>query len=102
MTFSPRAWRSASSALPAMFTLTTSPRLPRRSTRSSRMTFIARPLLHDVGQQGEEAGALDRLGELTLLLGRHRGDARGHDLAALGDVPLQQLDVLVVDLRRAS
>jgi len=37
-----------------------------------------------------------------LLLGRNRGDARGHDLAALGNVTLQQLHVLVVDLRRAG
>src|SRR5947209_6297950 len=67
------------------------------------MTFIcAAPLLHDVGEERQEAGPLDRLGELTLLLGRHRGDARRHDLAALGDVALQELDVLVVDLRRAG
>src|SRR6202022_1276112 len=81
-------------------TLTTSPRLPLPSTRSSRMTFMClAPLLHDVGEEGQEAGALDRLGELALLLGRHRGDPRGHDLAALGDVALQELHVLVVDLR---
>ena len=33
-------------------------------------------------------------------LARHRGDARRHDLAALGNVALQELHVLVVDLRR--
>src|ERR1700759_5543143 len=85
------------------FTVTVSPRAPRRSTRSSRMTFMAAPsLLHDVGQQGEEAGALDGLGQFALLLGRNRGDARGHDLAALGNVTLQQLHVLVVDLGGAG
>src|SRR6201995_4715744 len=64
------------------------------------MTFMClAPLLHDVGEERQEAGALDRLGELALLLGGHRGDPRGHDLAALGDVTLQQLHVLVVDLR---
>src|SRR5690348_2256952 len=57
-------------------------------------------LADHVGQGTEEARALDRLRELALLLGRHRGDAGGHDLAALGDVTLQQLHVLVVDLRR--
>src|SRR5580704_14655505 len=84
------------------FTVTTSPRAPRRSTRSSRMTFMAPLLLHDVGEQGEEARALDRLGQFTLLQRRNRGDAAGHDLAALGDVALQQLHILVVDLRRVG
>src|ERR1700712_3968727 len=82
------------------FTVTTSPRAPLPSTRSSRMTFMClAPLLHNVGEESQEAGALDRLGEFTLLLGRHRGDPRRHDLAALGDVTLQKLHVLVVDLR---
>src|SRR5580704_7678418 len=81
------------------FTVTTSPRAPRRSTRSSRMTFMAPLLLHDVGEQGEEARTLDRLGQFALLQRRNRGDAAGHDLAALGDVALQQLHILVVDLR---
>src|SRR4029079_710441 len=81
------------------FTLTTSPRAPRPSTRSSRMTFMGSLLLHDVGQERQEAGALDGLGQLTLLLLGHRGDARGDDLAALGNVALQELDVLVVDPR---
>src|SRR5690242_13426899 len=61
---------------------------------------LAAVLLHDVGQQGEEAGALDRLGQFALLLGRNRGDAARHDLAALGNEARQQLDVLVVDRRR--
>src|SRR5215216_6711948 len=56
-------------------------------------------LLHDVGQQRQETGALERLGELELLLLADRRDARRHDLAALGDVALQQTHVLVVDLR---
>src|SRR6185312_306980 len=57
-------------------------------------------LLNHVRQQAEEARTLDCLGELALLLRRHCGDAARHDLAALGDVTLQQLHVLVVDLRR--
>src|SRR5687767_11062446 len=63
-------------------------------------TFRDHALADHVGQKAEEAGALDRLGELALLLGRHGRDARGHDLAALGDVAREQLRVLVVDLRR--
>ncbi len=43
------------------------------------------------------AGALDRLGQLALLLGGDRGDAAGDDLAALGDEALEQADVLIVD-----
>src|ERR1700761_3377089 len=58
-------------------------------------------LLHHVGQQADEARALDGLGQFALLLGGHRRDAGRHDLAALGNEALQQLDVLIVDLRRA-
>src|ERR1700749_4801132 len=85
------------------FTFTTSPIWPSLGTRSSRMTFIGMipsSLGDQVGQEAQETGALDRLGELTLLLGRHRRDAAWHDLAALRHEALQQLDVLVVDLRR--
>src|ERR1700747_299489 len=62
----------------------------------------AETLANDVGQEAEETRALDGAGELTLLLGGHRGDAARHDLAALGDVTHQQLGVLVVDLRRVG
>src|SRR6476661_187810 len=57
-------------------------------------------LLDDVGEQAEEARALDGLGQLALLLGGNRRDARGNDLAALGDVAREQTRVLVIDLRR--
>src|SRR5581483_7807222 len=60
----------------------------------------AAPLLDHIRQQSDEPGALDRLGELALLLGGHRRDAARHDLAALGDVAAEQPHVLVVDLRR--
>src|SRR5688572_16163270 len=53
-----------------------------------------------VRQKSEEPRALDRLRKLALLLGRHGRDPARHDLAALGDVTLQQLGVLVIDLRR--
>src|SRR5262249_24839965 len=84
------------------FTFTTSPIWPSLGTRSSRMTFIGMvsSLGDQVGQERQETGALDRLGELALLLGRHRGDAARHDLAALGDEALQEPHVLVVDLWR--
>ena len=56
-------------------------------------------LLHDIGKQADVAGALDRLRQLTLLLGGNRGDAARDDLATLGHEALQQADVLVIDLR---
>src|SRR5205809_6200750 len=57
-------------------------------------------LLHHVGKQAEKTRPLDRPRQLALLLGRYRGDAARHDLAALRDEALQQPHVLVVDLRR--
>src|SRR5437773_12406797 len=50
-----------------------------------------------VGQQGEEARALDRIRELPLVAGSGAGDARRNDLAGLVDEVLQDVDVLVVD-----
>src|SRR5580704_5172413 len=81
-------------------TRTSSPIWPSFSTRSSRITCMSLLLLHDVGQQRHEAGALDGVGQNALLLVADRGDARRHDLAALGNEALQELDVLVVDLGR--
>ncbi len=57
-------------------------------------------LLHDVGQQRHEAGALDGVRQDALLLVADRGDAGRNDLAALGNEALQQLHVLIVDLGR--
>src|SRR5215510_14771583 len=51
-----------------------------------------------VGQKAEEPRPFDGAGEFALLLRRHGRDPARNDLAALGDVMLQQLDVLVVDL----
>src|SRR5215468_11649338 len=68
--------------------------------RWSRMTSMAKLLLQRVGEEAEEAGTLDGLGQFALLLGGDGGDARGHHLAALGDVALQQAHVLEVDLGR--
>src|SRR5690242_15988629 len=67
---------------------------------AARTPPIAGVLANDVGQQAEEARALDGARELTLLLGGDGRDAARHDLAALGDVTHQQLGILVVDLRR--
>src|SRR5258706_9127998 len=50
-----------------------------------------------VGQQRQEARALDGLGQLPLVAGRRPGDARRDDLAGLVDEVLEDLDVLVVD-----
>src|SRR5262245_24535549 len=58
----------------------------------------ARPSADHVGQEAEEPGALDGAREFALLLGRHRRDPARDDLATLGHVALQELDVLVVDL----
>src|SRR5258706_6614951 len=65
--------------------------------RSPARPEIRRSADH-VGQEPEETRPLDGGCQLALLLGRHRGDAARHDLAALRDVALQQLHVLVVDL----
>ena len=80
-----------------------------RRPRAACARFNAKPvttllsrLADHVVQQAEEARPLDRARKLTLLLGRDRGDAARHDLAALRDVALQQLHVLVVDLRRVG
>src|SRR3546814_11033875 len=81
-----------------------SPICPSFSMRCIRITCMssspARRLLQHVRKQRQEAGTLDRTRQLTLLLGRHGGDAARHDLAALRNEALQQARVLVVDLRR--
>src|SRR5215469_5134411 len=81
-------------------TRTTSPIWPRREIRSRRITSIAASSADHVGQKAQKPRALDRLGKLALLLCRYCGDAARHDLAAFRHEALQQLDVLVVDLRR--
>src|SRR5215207_5214664 len=81
------------------FTLTTWPKLPSLATRSRRMISIFQfSLLQDVGKQAQEAGALDGLGELALLLGGDRRDAAWHDLATLGNIALQKAHILVIVL----
>src|SRR5690349_7617090 len=73
--------------------------VPSFSIRSRRMISMSSLLLlHDVRQQADLPAALDRLGELALLLGADGGDAAGNDLATLGDESLEQADVLIIDL----
>src|SRR6266705_4078835 len=80
------------------FTLTTSPRAPRLTTFSRRITCIAAPSVQvGVGHQREIARALHRRRELALVVGARSGDPRRDDLAVLADEVLQQVDVLVVD-----
>src|SRR4029079_4515118 len=67
------------------FTFTSSPIWPSFSTRSSRITCMARSgSVQHVGQQRHETRALDGIGENALLLVGHRRDTARHDLAALG------------------
>src|SRR5690554_1442858 len=75
--------------------------------RSSRITSIVLLLAPpasagDERQERQQARALYGLRQLALLLGRDRRDPARHDLAALRDEALQQLDVLVVDLGRVG
>src|SRR5207249_1382032 len=81
-------------------TLTTSPRRPTLSMSLRRMTSIQWPsaTFGDVRQQGHLACALDCDRDLTLVPSARAGDPAGADLAPLGDVPAQLVDVLVVDL----
>src|SRR6516165_5691370 len=66
-------------------------------------SFARRRLLADhIRQQSQKAGAFDGPRQLPLLLGGHRCNPTRHDLAAFGDVALQQPHVLVVDLRRVG
>src|SRR5258708_17190586 len=110
-----RAWKNSRLALVARsafflgrrklrakpsLTRTSSPIWPSFSTRASRITCMAGPSLHDIGQERHEAGALDGVGQDALLLVADRGDAGRHDLAALGNEALQQLHILVIDLGR--
>src|SRR5258708_15223850 len=80
------------------FTLTTSPRPPRFTTFSIRITCMAGSSMQ-VGevQQGQESRALDRDAELALVPRLGAGDASRDDLPVLVDEVLQDRDVLVVD-----
>ena len=51
-----------------------------------------------VGHQGHGAGALDRHGQLALVLGAGAGHAAGQNLAALAGEPAKPSDILVIDV----
>src|SRR5258705_12532888 len=68
----------------------------------SRVSPFSKTSADDVRQQSEKARALDRPCKLSLFLRRYCGDAARHDLAALGDIALQQTNVLVIDLGRVG
>src|SRR5439155_10985790 len=55
---------------------------------------------HRIGKRAVQSRPPDRLRKLTLPLCRDRGDTAWHDLAALGNETLQELDILVIDLWR--
>src|SRR5512139_3639982 len=82
--------------------------LPRLATLVSRITSIELSslglpdsVLVGVRQQCQEARALHGDSELPLVEGLRARDAARHDLARLGDVPLERGEVLVVDVLHA-
>src|SRR5580700_6879736 len=76
--------------------------LPRLATFWSRITSIAVTLvLIGVRQQGQEARALDRYRELTLIERLRTRDATRNDLARLSDVALQRGEIFVVNVLHA-
>jgi hypothetical protein len=58
-------------------------------------------VLIGVRQQRQEAGALDRYRELTLIERLRTRDAARNDLARLSDVALQRGQILIVDVLHA-
>ena len=56
--------------------------------------------LHDIGEEADVPGTLDRLSEFALLGRTDGGDAAGNDLATFRDETLKQADILIVDLWR--
>src|SRR5207248_9054132 len=84
-------------------TFTRSPMLPRLAAFWSRMTSIGAPsVLVGIGQQRQEARALDRHRQLALIEGLGPRDAARNDLAGLGDVALERAEILVVDRLQGS
>ena len=56
--------------------------------------MVSLSLENQVGDEGQTARLLDRLGDLTLVLGAVARNAAGDDLAALGDEVLQRRLIL--------
>src|SRR5690606_33714281 len=59
-------------------------------------------VLVSVGQQSQEASALDGCVQLTLVNSACAGQASGDDLAVFGDEVTQGVDILVIDLFNTS
>jgi len=55
-------------------------------------------LVHRVGQKRDGTGALDSLGQLTLMLRAVAAHAAGQNLAALIDETAQAVDVLLINV----
>src|ERR1700748_1747207 len=73
--------------------------LPRLATFCRRMISIwCASVLIGLLQQGEEARALDRNGELALIERLRARDAAGDGLARLSDVALQRGQILIVNV----
>src|SRR6185503_17605893 len=80
-------------------TFTMSPRLPRLSTWSRRMTsMISFPSIRRVRQQRELPCTNDGHAQPALMLRARAGNPPRQHFAALGNEAAQQLDVLVVDV----
>jgi hypothetical protein len=62
------------------------------SPAAQGLTFLV-----NEGQQRQNAGALDRFGQVTLLLGSQTRDAAGQDFATLGDKFSEQVHIFVID-----
>lgn len=62
------------------------------------MSLFRLQLFGDEGQQSDLTGALDRLGQLTLMHGTGAGGPAGQDLGALGNEAAQLGGILVVDI----
>ena len=72
------------------------------SAGSMCRSTLGAQVLWRVGQQGHVAGALERDGQLALVLGARAGLAARLDLGALRQVAAEAVDLLVVDLRVLS
>src|SRR5678809_770428 len=74
------------------------PRPGGRAVRGSRGASASRVVVVGVRDQGQEARALDGGRELALVLRLGARDAAGDDLAGLGEVLAQGVEILVIDL----
>src|SRR5690606_20133951 len=74
------------------------PRAGRKDTPPGREAAFLHVVVVGVRDQREEACTLDRERQLALVARLGAGDAARHDLAVLGEVLAQGVEILVVDL----